>query len=140
MRTKLLSSLLFIFVFTQNGCDIGNTTNNDNGNSANNINPAISAKISWSQDVTSINMAAVGVETSEISQNKIYELLPGEGIVYWVSAGKEYSQNINVGNSDNENSDDSIECEQEGEYEGENEGCVFSFSFTGDALTMILQD
>jgi len=139
MRVTLLGSVLIIFALTQSGCD-----NDNNVNNGNNVNLGISAKISWSQDVTSINMEAVGVE-SEILQNNTYELLPGDGKIYWVSAGEEYSKNINVGNSDNQDSDNEdsdvdIECEQEGEYEGENKGCVFSFSFSEDALTITLQD
>ena len=76
-------------------------------------------------------------------------MIPGKGKIYLESASVEYSKNIDVGNSgeehdseyegdehEGEDSDDAIECEQEGEHEGNNEGCVFSFSFSGDLLTI----
>ena len=132
MRTLILGSMLILFIYILSGCENVNDVNNDN--------PTISAEISWTQDVTNINMAAVGSEPSEISQNIIYELKPGIGKIYWVSDGIDYSKNIEVGSSEDENegedADDNIECEQEGEHEGENEGCVYSFSFSGDALTI----
>ncbi|MFC2085513.1 hypothetical protein ACFLS9_10675 [Bacteroidota bacterium] len=128
MRTALIGCM-FIFVFVL-GCDTG-----DIANTSESDNPSISAKISWTQDVTNINMIEVGVEKSKISQNSIHELRIGKGTIYWISAGIEFSKTIDVGNVEGE-SDDDIECEQEGEYEGENEGCLFSFTFSGDGLTI----
>ena len=129
MRTLLLSYMLSFFILALIGCDTGNNVDSSN------VNPPITAQISWTQDVTEINMTEVGVVTSEISQNSIFELKPGRGDIYWVSSGVEYSRSIDVGNVE-ENSEDGIECEQEGEHEGENEGCLFSFSFSGDMLTI----
>lgn len=132
MKVLILGSMLFSFILILSGCDNVNDVNNDN--------PTISAEISWTQDVTSINMVAVGIGASKISQNIIYELKPGMGKIYWVSEGVDYSKNIEVGSSEDgnesEESDNNVECEQEGEHEGENEGCIFSFSFSGDALTI----
>ena len=125
MRTLFFGSVLFIFAFIQSGC-----------NKADDLNQIISANLNWTQDVTAIDMSAFGIETAEISQNKNYELLPGEGSIYWVSAGVEYSKNINVVNSGIEDSENDNDCEQEGEHEGENEGCVFSFSFSGNSLSI----
>ena len=127
MRFIFVGYTIFIFVFFL-GCDTGN---NDNANPS----PSVSAEISWTQDVTSINMTEVGVAKAEISQNSIHELQSGKGTIYWVSSGVEYSRTIDVGNVEGE-SDDGIECEQEGEYEGENEGCLFSFTFSGDGLSI----
>ena len=53
MRALLLCTMLSIFALILSGCD--------NVNDANNENPIISAEISWTQDVTNINMEAVGV-------------------------------------------------------------------------------
>lgn len=128
MRTALIGCM-FIFVFVL-GCDSG-----DIANSSISANPSISAEISWTQDVTNINMIEVGVEKSEISQNSIHELRSGKGTIYWISTGVEYSRTIDVGNVEGE-SEDGIECEQEGEHEGENEGCLFSFTFSGAGLTI----
>ena len=62
-------------------------------------------------------------------------LKSGEGTIYWISSGVEYSRTIDVGDVEEE-SDEDIECEQEGEHEGENEGCLFTFTFSGDELTI----
>jgi len=121
----LLFGLLFIFALIQSGCE-----------SENNENATISAKITWSEDVKSINMEALGIETTDILQNNIYELVPGEGTISWESEGVMYSKTINVRNSGIEDSENDIECEQEGEHEGENEGCVFSFSYSGNELSI----
>ena len=125
MRTLFFGLMLLMFTLVQSGC-----SNSDN------VDQTLFANLNWTQDVTAIDMGAFGMEGSEISQNTTYKLLPGEGTIYWVSAGVEYSKNINVRNSRIEDSDNDIECEQEGEHEGENEGCVFSFSFSGDALSI----
>jgi hypothetical protein len=125
MKFLFAGCALFIFVLFL-GCE--NVNNADSS-------PSVSAEISWTQDVTSINMTEVGVEKTEISQNSVHELHSGEGTIYWISSGVEYSRTIDVGDVEAE-SDDDIECEQEGEYEGENEGCLFSFTFSGDKLTI----
>ena len=122
MRTALIGCM-FIFIFVI-GCDTGDIANQ-----------SISAEISWTPDVTSINMAEVGVSKEEFSQNSIHELKYGKGTIYWISSGKEYSRTIDVGNVEGE-SEDGIECEQEGEHKGENEGCLFSFTFSGNGLSI----
>ncbi len=133
MRVLKISLALLVFILSFHACDGVNDISNDN--------QVISAEVSWTQDVTSINMIEVGVKKTEISQNAICELQVGKGRIYWVSNGVEYFKDIKVGDSDSEhegeNSDDDIECEQEGENEGENEGCVFTFSFSGNALTIV---
>lgn len=123
MRTIMYAgSLLISALFL--GCDTGHSTNS-----------VISAQISWSEDVSDINMTEVGLAKSEISQNSIHELQPGQGTVYWTSSGTEYSRTIDIGGIE-EGVDDNVECEQEGEHEGENEGCLFSFTFSGDQLSI----
>lgn len=124
MRSKLFAWLL-VFVLIQSGCE-----NNDNEDD----NSALFAEVSWSLDVTNIDMIEVGVNTSDIAQNQAYQLELGEGTIYWKSGGKEYSKTVNIGESGIEDADDDVECEQEGEHEGENEGCVFYFSFSGNEL------
>jgi len=102
-------------------------------NSDDNDISAVSAQISWTQDVQEINMVDFGLKTSDISQNNTYTLVAGKGTIKWSSSGVEYSKKINIGDS---NIDD-IDCEQEGEHEGENEGCLFSLSFSGDTLIIV---
>jgi len=123
MRALLASCTLILFVFIL-GCETGN-----------NDSSAVSAQIIWTQDVSSINMAEVGVAESKISQNSVHELKSGKGTIYWISEGVEYSKTVDIGNMD-EGDDDDVECEQEGEHEGENEGCLFSFKFTGENLSI----
>ena len=125
MRSIIIGCTLFISVFFL-GCNTGNNSN---------PSPSVSAEISWTQDVTSINMAEVGVAKSEISQNSIHKLQSGKGTIYWISSGVEYSKTIDIGDVE-EGDDDNIECEQEGEHEGENEGCLFSFTFSGEELAI----
>ena len=120
MKNILSVFLIFLFAFVQISCS----------NSDDNDISAVSAQISWTQDVQEINMVDFGLKNSDISQNNTYTLVAGKGTIKWLSSGVEYSKNINVGDS---NIDD-IECEQEGEQEGENEGCLFSLSFSGETL------
>ena len=117
--------MLLMFAFMVSGC-----------NKSEQVNQSLSVHLNWTTDVTLIDMAAFGLKSSEISQNKTYELLPGEGIVYWESAGVEYSKKMTVSTSGIRDAENDLECEQEGENEGENEACVFSFSFSGDALSI----
>jgi len=122
MKNSLSGFLLFLLAIVLISCS----------NSEDNDMSAVSAKISWTQDVQDINMVAFGLKTSEISQNSTFNLVAGKGEIKWVSSGVEYSKRIDVGDS----SIDDIECEQEGEHEGENIGCLFSLSFSGDVLTI----
>ena len=124
MRALLLG-LVFMFAFIQSGCEKDNISNE-----------TISAELVWSEDVSNIDMVALGIENPELVQNNIYQLKPGTGTISWKSSGVKYSETITVKRSGIEDSEDDVECEQEGEHEGENEGCVFSFAFSGDELSI----
>lgn len=117
--------MLVMFALVQSGCS-GNDNEED----------TLLAHVKWTQDVSSIDMDDFGMQESEIIQNETFRLLQGEGAIHWVSGGVEYSKNINVGSNKIVDADTDIECEQEGENEGENEGCVFSFEFSGDSLSI----
>ena len=123
MRSIIPGFFLLVFAFFL-GCSTGND-----------YNAAVSAEISWTQDVSSINMTEVGVAESKISQNSVHELKSGKGTIYWISDGVEYSKTLDIGN-EAEGDEGDIECEQEGEHEGENEGCLFSFAFSGEELAI----
>ncbi|MEO6347803.1 MAG: hypothetical protein ABIO60_07820 [Aquaticitalea sp.] len=124
MRASLFSLLCMLF-FVQTSCQKDNINNTD---------ATISAKINWSEDVTNLDMSALGIGTTQLEQNTVYNLKKGTGTISWKSAGVEHSETINVRDSGIEDSDDNVECEQEGEHEGDNVGCLFSLSISEDAL------
>ena len=124
MRALVLS-LLVISTLTLMGCK-----NENSGNAT------ISAEINWSGDVSNINMASFGIQSSEILQHSIYKLSVGEGTISWKSAGVEHSKTIFINDSGIEDAEHDMECEQDGNYDGDNEACVFSFSFSGNTLSI----
>jgi len=126
MKNNLIIILLISVALIQFGC----SQSDDESQSD------ISAMIDWTQDVSEINLIEFGVNSADFSKTNLYKLTPGKGTISWVSSGVTYSKDINVKSSGIEDSENDIECEQEGEYEGENEGCVFSFSFSGNTLAI----
>jgi len=128
MRMFTSYLVVFLALLTQFGCSESNDVVGPNES-------VLFARVSWTEDVISVDLQEIGISQSDLQNNGKYVLAAGRGNVHWTSAGTQYSRSLSIG-SDDSSADDDVECEQEGEHEGENEGCTFALSFSGSTLSI----